>query len=203
MPRLDFWYEFASTYSYPAAMRIEALAEKDNVEIYWRPFLLGPIFADQGWTDSPFNLYPAKGRYMWRDMERVCDACQLAFARPARFPQNGLLGARVALSLNPRERMLFSRALYAAQFAGGRDIADESVVADAIAAAGLVPEPVLENARAPANRAALRAQTEEAKARGIFGAPSFICADGELFWGHDRLEEALVWAATRAGDHVR
>lgn len=200
MARLDFWYEFASTYSYPAAIRIEERAEKYGVEVYWRPFLLGPIFADQGWTDSPFNLYPAKGRYMWRDIARVCEACGLPFARPAAFPQNGLLGARVALCLDPRERMLFTRALYTSEFAGGRDIADASVVADAIAAAGLPPEPVIEHALSPANRAALRAQTQEAKARGLFGAPSFVCADGELFWGHDRMEEALAWAAVRAGD---
>ena len=67
-PKLEFWYEFASTYSYPAAMGIEALAETAGVEVVWRPFLLGPIFGEQGWNDSPFNIYPAKGRYMWRDM---------------------------------------------------------------------------------------------------------------------------------------
>ena len=70
MPRLDFWYEFASTYSYLAAMRIEPLAKAAGVEVRWRPFLLGPIFKAQGMTTSPFNLYPLKGKHMWRDMAR-------------------------------------------------------------------------------------------------------------------------------------
>ena len=69
-PVLEFWYEFASTYSYLAAMRIEPLAEAAGIDLRWRPFLLGPIFATQGWNSSPFNLYPAKGRHMWRYLER-------------------------------------------------------------------------------------------------------------------------------------
>ena len=95
-PVLEFWYEFASTYSYLAAMRIEPLAEAAGVDIRWRPFLLGPIFAAQGWTSSPFNLFPAKGRYMWRDMERQAAALGLPFRKPDPFPQNALLAARVA-----------------------------------------------------------------------------------------------------------
>src|SRR5262245_51053650 len=72
MPMLDFWFDFASTYSYPAATRISPLAAIAGVTIRFRPFLLGPIFKAQGWETSPFNLYPAKGRYMWRDLERLC-----------------------------------------------------------------------------------------------------------------------------------
>ncbi|HET7167365.1 MAG TPA: DsbA family protein, partial [Pseudolabrys sp.] len=71
-PTLDFWFEFASTYSYPAAMRISPLAEAAGVAVRWRPFMLGPIFKEQGWTTSPFNLFPAKGLNMWRDLERTC-----------------------------------------------------------------------------------------------------------------------------------
>ena len=71
---LQFWFEFASTYSYPAASRVGALAAAAGAALEWRPFLLGPIFRDQGWNDSPFNVYPVKGRYMWRDLERLCAA---------------------------------------------------------------------------------------------------------------------------------
>jgi hypothetical protein len=95
MVAVDFWYEFASTYSYPAATRIDSLAAERDVAVRWRPFLLGPIFAQAGWRDSPFNIYPAKGRYMWRDMERVCGALGLPLTRPEPFPQNSLLAARV------------------------------------------------------------------------------------------------------------
>ena len=94
MANAEFWYEFASTYSYPAALRVGALAEARGVSLAWRPFLLGPIFAAQGWRDSPFNIYPAKGRYMWRDVERTCEAMGVPFKRPSPFPQSSLLAAR-------------------------------------------------------------------------------------------------------------
>jgi 2-hydroxychromene-2-carboxylate isomerase len=89
---LDFFFEFASTYSYPAAMRIGDVARSAGVAVRWRPFLLGPIFKAQGLDTSPFNIYTTKGRYMWRDLERTCDELGLAFRRPEPFPQNGLLG---------------------------------------------------------------------------------------------------------------
>ena|ERR1700674_3875011 len=82
-PTLTFWYEFASTYSWLAAERIDALAAAAEVEIHWRAFLLGPIFVAQGWNSSPFNLYPAKGNNMWRDMERLCALMGLPQRLPA------------------------------------------------------------------------------------------------------------------------
>ena len=98
MPTIDFWYEFASTYSYPTAMRIENMAADGGIDVRWRPFLLGPIFKAFGWNDSPFNIFAAKGRYMWRDLERLCEADGLPLKLPpVRFPQNGLKAARLAL----------------------------------------------------------------------------------------------------------
>src|SRR5437868_1651584 len=97
MPALDFFYEFASTYSYLAAMRIALLAQAPGVTVSWRPFLLGPIFKANGWDTSPFNLYPAKGRYMVRDCERQCAELGLEFRLPEPFPQNSLLTSRAAL----------------------------------------------------------------------------------------------------------
>src|SRR5215510_14536919 len=97
MPNLDFWFDFSSTYSYPAAMRIRPLAAAAGVTVRFRPFLLGPIFKQQGWATSPFNLYAAKGRNMWRDLERLCGDLSLPFRRPEPFPQSSLAAARVAL----------------------------------------------------------------------------------------------------------
>src|SRR5215472_17077508 len=94
---IDLWFDFASTYSYPATMRIGPLARDANGTVRFRPFLLGAIFKTQGWDTSPFNLYPAKGRYMWRDIERLCADLNLPFRRPEPFPQNSLAAARVAL----------------------------------------------------------------------------------------------------------
>ncbi|MDJ0785994.1 MAG: 2-hydroxychromene-2-carboxylate isomerase [Myxococcota bacterium] len=193
--QLEFWFEFASTYSHPAAQRIEALAAERGVHVAWRAFLLGPIFREQGWNDSPFNLYPAKGRYMWRDLERICEAHGVDYRRPGVFPRSGLLAARVACRFEA-ERWLpeFVRRVYHANFAEDRDIASEEVVASCLAAAGAEPAAVLPQAARPEAKAALRARTEEAARRGIFGAPSFTVGD-ELYWGHDRMQDALSLAA--------
>ncbi len=192
---IEFWYEFASTYSYPAALRVEAVAAEAGVTVLWRPFLLGPIFAELGWSGSPFNTQPAKGAYMWHDVARSCEKLGQAFRRPEPFPQNGLLAARVATALpDDGTRAQFSRAVYRAEFAEGRVISEPEVIAALLAEQGLDAEPVLAQAAEPANKQALRAQTEAAQRHGIFGAPNWRTADGELFWGNDRLEEALAWA---------
>ena len=191
MPTAEFWYEFASTCSYPAAMRVAELAGSRGVALAWRPFLLGPIFAAQGWRDSPFNIYPAKGRYMWRDMERICDALGLPLKRPDPFPQNSLLAARVALALESEERANFSRRVYAAEFGEGLTISDRAAIATLLAKAGLDPQEVLGRAESDANKALHAAEL------GIFGAPCLVTEDGELFWGNDRLEQGLDWAAAK------
>ena len=192
---LDFWLEFASTYSYPAAMRIGALAQAAGVKVRWRPFLLGPIFKAQGWATSPFNLYPAKGRYMWRDLERICGALALPFTRPDEFPQNSVLAARVALvGLTQGWGEDFCRAVYTAEFGAGRNIGEPAVIAVILAGLGQDAAAVLEAAQSDMTKAQLRAQTDEARTLSIFGAPSFVAADGEIFWGNDRLEAALEWA---------
>ena len=194
-PTLDFWFEFASTYSYPAAMRISPLAEAAGVAVRWRPFMLGPIFKEQGWTTSPFNLFPAKGRNMWRDLERTCGTLGLPFVRPTTFPQNTLLAARVALvGLAEPWGEDYCRAIYRAEFAEGRTVEDTETIAGVLARLGLDAGAVLDRAQSNENRSQLRAHTEEAQRLGIFGSPSFVTAGGELFWGHDRLEAALNWA---------
>ena len=196
---LDFWFDFASTYSYLAAMRIGPLAEEVSVRVRFRPFLLGPIFKAQGWDTSPFNLYPAKGRNMWRDLERSCADLKLPFRRPDPFPQNSLLAARAALVvLDQPWGEDFCRALFRAQFAEGRRIDDAAAVGDVLAGLKIDPQPVLAAAQSDAIKTRLRAQTEEAERLGVFGAPTFTTADGELFWGNDRLGPALRWAKAAA-----
>jgi 2-hydroxychromene-2-carboxylate isomerase len=194
-PTLDFWLEFASTYSYPAAMRIGALAKAAGIRLRWRPFLLGPIFKEQGWTTSPFNLYPAKGRYMWRDLERICGTLALPFVQPEQVPQNSVLAARVALvGLAQSWGEEFCRAVYTAEFGAGRNIGELAVISEILSDLGQNSDAVLADTQADTIKAQLRAQTEQASALGIFGAPSFVTSDGELFWGNDRLEAALAWA---------
>lgn len=195
MPTVQFWYEFASTYSYPAAARIEDLARRRGLTIAWRPFLLGAIFAQMGVNDSPFNLYPAKGRYMWRDTARICRDLGLPFNPPVPFPQRSLLAARTAWALPADARGPFSRAVFRAEFAQGLRIDERSVLAAILGELGHPPEAVLAQATTPSGKARLREATEEAVQLGIFGAPNIVTGDGELFWGNDRLEQALDWAA--------
>ena len=198
---VDFWFDFASTYSYPAAARIKAAAGQAGVPVRFRPFLLGPIFRVQGWDTSPFNIYDAKGRYMWRDLDRLCAALDLPFRRPEPFPQNSLLAARVAL-IGLTEPATwggeFCLAVFRAQFGEGRRIEDAATLRGLLTELGVDAAATLDAAQADDNKARLRAQTEEARRLGIFGAPSFITPDGELFWGNDRLDAALVWASRGA-----
>jgi 2-hydroxychromene-2-carboxylate isomerase len=131
---------------------------------------------------------------MWRDMERICAARGLPFSRPAVFPQNGLTAARLALAAAEQDRIApFTKAVFQAQFGAGTDIADETVLQSCLSKAGL-DRSLMQRAQAPDIKSALRAQTDEAIAAGIFGAPSFT-SGAELFWGDDRLEQALEHAA--------
>lgn len=192
--KLHFWFEFASTYSYLSAARIAKISEAANVDIVWEPFLLGPIFKQQGWSDSPFNIYPQKGRYMWRDMERLCEGYGLPFSQPDKFPMNSLLATRVAM-LGHGESWLpeFARAVYHANFVDGRDISDSKLIADILSALLLPAEDLIERSASDENKKRLREQTGRAIELNIFGAPTFS-VDDELFWGNDRLGDAIVWA---------
>jgi 2-hydroxychromene-2-carboxylate isomerase len=198
---VEFWYEFASPYSYLAAADLGRHPGVRGRRVVWRPFLLGPLFAAQGWQDSPFNLYPAKGAYMWRDVARLCAAKGLAWRRPSAFPRSGLLAARAAHALSAMgiEALVpaFSLAVYVANFVDDCDIADPAVVAAALSQAGCEADSVLRRAGTAEIKDGLRAATAEAQRRGIFGAPSFIVA-GELFWGGDRLDQALAWTPADA-----
>ncbi|KAA3654809.1 MAG: 2-hydroxychromene-2-carboxylate isomerase [Proteobacteria bacterium] len=198
-PVVEIWFEFASSYSYLAVMRIAEAARAAGVRLRWRPFLLGPVFLSLGWNDSPFNIYPPKGRYMWRDMARLADKYGIAFELPSQFPRNGLLAARVAVLGQDQPWIAdFARAAMRANFGEDRDIGQPPVIADILTALDLPAEALIAEAQSPANKQALRAQTEQAAALGIFGAPTFL-VDGEMFWGNDRLEDALAWARAPAG----
>ena len=198
MTNVDFWFEFGSTYSYPAAMRIEPLARERGVQVSWRAFLLGPIFRAQGWNDSPFNLYEPKGRYMWRDLERICAAQHIPLRRPSEFPRNGLLAARVACRFADTPWLPdFVRAVYRVNFEEDLDISEPATVVRCLASSGEDPDALLNEAQSQESKDLLRLQTEEAARLGIFGAPSFLVGR-EIFWGNDRLEDALTWAVEHA-----
>ena len=178
-------------------MRIEDAARRYACRVRWRPFLLGPIFKAQGWSDSPFNVYPVKGRYMWRDLERLCEGLHIPFRKPSEFPRRSLLATRVACALEETDGVpAFARRVYAANFAEDRDIAEPGVLLECLD--GLVedPEGILRASQGQDAKARVRRNTEQAIQLGIFGAPTFLVGN-ELFWGNDRLEAAMEWAGNQ------
>lgn len=198
MGAMQFWFEFASTYSYLSAMRIETVAAARGVAVEWRPFLLGPLFQKQGWNDSPYNLNPARGRYMWRDIERGTHRLGIPFRKPSVFPRRSILPARLACLGHGRAWLPeFARSVFRANFADDRDIEDPGLMRALLRRSGAAAdEPgagaLLDRATAQETKDLLRSETDRAWSLGVIGAPTFIVG-GELFWGNDRLEEALDW----------
>lgn len=193
-PTIECWFEFGSNYSYLSLMRIEALARDAGVALRYQPFLLGPIFRELGWQSSPFAEQKEKGEYVWRDMARRAAKYGIPFRRPSAFPRRALLPMRVALVGADQAWMgEYCRRIMLQNWAHDREIDDVAVVLEALR--GLVgdPQAVLAAAGTQEAKEALRAQTAKARALGIFGAPTFI-VDGEMFWGDDRLEDALDYA---------
>jgi len=190
-PALELWFDLASNYSYLTLMRVEELAKRAGVTVRWEPFLLGPIFESFGWNSSPFVLQKEKGAYVWKDMERQARKYGLPWKKPSRFPQNTVLPMKVALLGRDEPWMpAFCRALSRANFGEDRDISSVETVTEVLRALALPAAEILARLQSPEEKPRLRAQTQRAQALGIFGAPTFF-ARGEMFWGNDRLEDAL------------
>ncbi|KAB8062908.1 2-hydroxychromene-2-carboxylate isomerase [Janthinobacterium violaceinigrum] len=195
MATLEFWFDFGSNYSYLSAMRIEALAREKKVQVIWKPFLLGVVFKALGWETSPFVLQKIKGDYTCRDMARQCDKYGLPWRQPAAFPRTALLPMRVALVGADQGWIApFARRMMTMNFAEDRDIDNLEAVSEALAGLGLDAGAIVALALTPDNKLRLRRQTQQAQALHLFGAPSFL-SGGELFWGNDRLDDALAHAA--------
>lgn len=195
---LEFWFDFGSNYSYLSVMRIEALARERHVAVAWKPFLLGVVFQTLGWETSPFVLQKIKGDYAWRDMARQCEKYGLPWRQPATFPRTALLPMRVALVGADQGWIApFAQRMMTMNFAADRDIDNAEAVGEVLQELGLDAGAILALALTQDNKLRLRRQTQQAQALNLFGAPSFI-SGGELFWGNDRLEDALAHAAARA-----
>jgi len=196
-PEIEFWFEFASTYSYLSVMRIEAEAQRHGVRVAWKPFLLGPIFRALGMENSPFVLQKEKGAYVWQDMRRQCRKYGLRWTQPSTFPRLSVLPARIAL-LGAEQPWIgaFCRAVMQLNFALDQDISEPERLAPILAELGLPAREILSEAQAESIKSRLREQTEAARVRGIFGAPTFFVGT-EMFWGNDRLDDALLFAAGR------
>ena len=196
-PQIEIWFEFASTYSCLTVMRAERALAPVGLEPVWKPFLLGPLLKDRGFPTSPFVLEPVRGAYMWRDIERRARLHGLPFRRPSRFPANGLRAARVMTAA--RHEIWagdFARAVMAAAFQRDQDISEKSALAQILDDLGVDAAEWLGRSETAEVKAELRRTTELAGELGMFGAPNFRVR-GEIFWGDDRLEEAVLWACGR------
>jgi 2-hydroxychromene-2-carboxylate isomerase len=195
MQTLQFWFGYPSTYSYLSVARIDRLALPLGVIVDWQPFSLLPIFAAQGRERGPFVPYPDKMEYMWRDLERRAQLFGLEYKRPTLYPPNTRVTTRAGL-VAAREGWCeaFTKAVFKLHWVKGINISTEENLNTAIISCGHDPARVLLEAATPAIEDMLTRQTERAKSLKLFGAPSFVVGN-ELFWGDDRLEEAIAYAA--------
>jgi 2-hydroxychromene-2-carboxylate isomerase len=196
---VEFWFEFGSNYSYISVMRIEDAARRLGVHIAWKPFLLGPVFGALGMENSPFVLQKEKGAYVQQDMARLCRKYGLSpWVKPSVFPRLGVLPLRI-VSLAAEQPWVgaFCRKVMELNFVLDQDINHPEQMAPILTGLGLPSSDILERAQSEPIKTRLREQTDEARARGIFGAPTFLVGT-EMFWGNDRLDDALVFASERA-----
>lgn len=196
MKPIDFWFSIGSTYTFLTVMRLPAYASEHGLTVDWRPFNVRAILVEQ--NNIPFAGKPVKAAYMWRDIDRRAGKYGLSVNVPAPYPLDDLPLANQVALLGMREGWgrEYVVATYRRWFQGGHPAGSEPNLSKSLKEIGQDPGRVIEVARAPAIEDALAAQTEEAKRLGVFGAPSFD-VDGEIFWGDDRLEDAVSWARSR------
>jgi len=195
MPRLEYFFDYVSPFSFLADSQLPGLLERTGAELVYRPFLLGGVMKASG-NAPPFTV-PNKGRYVANDVNRWAARYGIEIAPNPHFPVNTVLPMRAAVALldagEPDAFRAFHQAAFRAMWNEGTNLADEAVLRDLIAKAGSDGDAILARCAEPEIKNALRANTDEAVERGAFGAPSFFVGD-ELFFGNDRLdfvEEAL------------
>ncbi|MCC5968746.1 MAG: 2-hydroxychromene-2-carboxylate isomerase [Pararhodobacter sp.] len=193
MKPIDFWFSIGSTYTCLTVMRLPAYARKHGLAFNWRPFNVRTILVEQ--NNIPFAGKPVKAAYMWRDIARRAGRYGLSVTVPAPYPLEHLPLANQVALLGMQEGwgQEYVMATYRRWFQDGQPAGSEPNLSQSLREIGQKPERIIEAATAPAIEGALANETEEARRLGVFGAPSFV-ADGEVFWGDDRLDDAVSWA---------
>ena len=194
---IEFWFEFGSNYSYLSVMRIQELAAKNKLHIIWKPFLLGPIFKSLGWESSPFVAQKQRGDYAWKDMARQCQKYQIPWQKPSQFPRSAIIPMRVAIYARDKHWMNdFCQKIMLLNFSKDRDIDSVETVTETLNQLGLASEEIIKASHSEPHKPLLRQFTQEAQQRGIFGAPTFF-VNHEMFWGNDRLDDAIKLASNK------
>lgn len=193
MAEIDFWFSIGSTYTYLTVMRLTEVERTAKRAFRWRPFNVRHVMIEQ--NNIPFRGKPVKTAYMWRDIERRALRYGLAPALPAPYPLSGLLLANQVATLGAKEGWVepYTRATYRRWFESGEPSGEEPNISGTLREIGEDAERVLALAQSEQIERTLAEATDEAMRIGVFGSPTFV-VDGEVFWGDDRLEDAILWA---------
>lgn len=187
---IDFYFDFSSPYGYFGALRIDELAAKYGRTVAWHPILLGVVFKTTG--AAPLPLVPLKGEYSKRDFERTARLHGIPYRFPAQFPIASQNTARAMLWIRGHggeaRAAEFAKAAYRAYFVDGTGINDQDKVGEIGAALGHDRAALIDGLNSQAIKDELKAEVEQAMARGVFGSP-FVIVDGEPFWGFDRFDQ--------------
>ena len=197
VPALEFFFFIGSTYSYLSVQRAEGVARAAGVALVWRPFSVRTLMREQ--NNVPFAGKPVKMAYMWRDLGRRARRFGVPFDGIAPYPIDADERANRVATLAALQGWCpeFTRAAYRAWFVDKLDPCRPEVLARIVEGLGRDAARCLEAADGDEVRAEYARQTDRARALGLFGSPSFVCGD-EVFWGDDRLDDALDWARSGA-----
>jgi 2-hydroxychromene-2-carboxylate isomerase len=189
---IDFWFSIGSTYSYLSIMRLHGIEASHDIRFEWRPFNVREILVEQ--NNRPFVGKPVKAAYMWRDIERRAAMYDLPIQVPAPYPLKEMeVANRVAiLAATEGWCAAYAVATYKRWFQSGLEPGSEPNLSDSLREIGQDPHRIVLEAKSDEIGAALLAANDEARSLGIFGSPSFVVG-GEIFWGDDRLDDALRW----------
>lgn len=194
MHTIDFWFSIGSTYTYLTVQRLADVAQSSGVSFNWRPFSVRALMQEM--NNLPFVGKPQKERYMWRDLERRALRHGIPIRLPVEYPLAEFDRANRVAIVAREEGWCedYVRGAYELWFQQGIPAGSEQNLKISIEACGRDVDQVIEAANGNDVESAFQQATAEARALGIFGAPSFVTGDGELFWGDDRLQDAIEHA---------
>ncbi len=189
---IDFWFSIGSTYTYLSVMRLAEVERTSGIGFRWQPFSVRQIMIEM--DNIPFRTKPVKAAYMWRDIERRAEMHGLPARAPAPYPLAQWDVANRVAVLGAAEGWVadYARATYRRWFQDGLEPGSEPNLSDSLHEIGQDPSRVTALAATPEIAAAYEAATDTARKLGIFGSPTFA-VDRELFWGDDRLDDAIAW----------
>lgn len=185
---LQFYFDFSSPFAYLGATQVRSLAERAGARLDYRPFLLGALFRDIGTPNVPlFSMPKPKQDYVRLDLLRWADHWSVPLQWPSRFPMNTIKPLRMVLSLPVSSRPALIDRVFRAYWAEDCDISDDAVLRKLAAEVELDAGALLAATKDVGIKDALKAVTDEARSRGVCGAPTFAVG-GDLYWGQDRID---------------